>query len=96
MKNISFEWDEKKNKINIKKHNVSFDEAKSVFYDENSLLINDPDHSFDEDRFVLVGLSYKLRVLIVCHCYRENDKIIRIISSRKATKKEIKFYFEGI
>jgi uncharacterized DUF497 family protein len=85
-------WDEKKNRDNIKKHNVSFEEAETVFYDPNGKLIDDPDHSDDEDRFVILGLSKMLRLLVVCHCYRENDETIRIITARKATKKETKHY----
>ena len=69
---IIFDWDENKNKTNIAKHGVDFNEASTVFYDENALIIDDPDHSEDEDRFILIGLSYKTRVLIVCHCYRNN------------------------
>ena len=85
-------WDENKNQENIKKHKVSFDEAQTVFYDPNGKLIADPDHSDKEDRFIILGLSKRLHLLVVCHCYRENDEIVRIISARKATKKENKFY----
>ncbi|GBU28050.1 hypothetical protein R84B8_01608 [Treponema sp. R8-4-B8] len=85
-------WDEKKNRNNIMKHKVSFEEAETVFYDPNGKLINDPDHSKDEDRFIFLGLSKMLRLLVVCHCYRENDETIRIITARKATKKEVKYY----
>ena len=70
----------------------SFEEAKSVFYDEDARLINDPDHSEEEDRFILLGLSISLRLLVVCHCYRENESVIRIISARKATKSEARNY----
>ena len=87
-----FEWDERKAAANLKKHGVSFDEAKSAFYDERARLIDDPDHSEGEDRFVLLGLSSALRVLVVCHCYRTDDGVIRIISARKATTGEIKCY----
>ncbi len=79
MKRIDFEWDEKKNKSNIQKHKISFTEAKTAFYDPNSLMIHDPDHSDEEERFILLGMSHNLNLLIVCHCYRENEKIIRII-----------------
>jgi len=90
---ISFEWDEKKSKTNFKKHKVSFDEAQTAFFDSNARIIFNPDHSKDEDRFVLLGLSSVLRLLVVCHCCRENDgKIIRIISARKANKHEQKQY----
>ncbi len=94
MKNILFSWDDNKALKNLTKHNISFEEAKTVFGDENARLIYDPDHSEDEERFLLLGLSYKLRVLTVVHCYRENDNLIRIISARKATKKEAKQYKE--
>jgi uncharacterized protein len=90
---ISFAWDSKKNVANEKKHGISFDEAKTVFYDEASIRYFDPDHSGDEDRFIMVGLSQKLRILIVCHCFRENDSIIRIISARKASKGEEDAYW---
>lgn len=93
---IIFEWDENKNNINKKKHKISFEEAKSVFYDTNALLINDPEHSSDEDRFILLGLSKNLNLLVVCHCYRCSETVIRIISARKATKNETKQYNEGV
>jgi len=85
-------WDEKKNQTNIKSHNVSFQEAETVFYDPNAKIIHDPDHSIEEDRFIILGLSKLLKLLVVCHCYRENDELIRIISARKATKEEGKNY----
>jgi uncharacterized DUF497 family protein len=89
---LNFTWDEGKNKKNITSHKISFEEAKTVFYDPNAKVIFDPDHSEKEDRFVILGLSKFLNVLVVCHCYRENDEIIRIISARKATTKEQKQY----
>ena len=92
MNDIRFEWNENKNTANQKKHKVSFEEAKSVFYDENARLISDPDHSEKEDRFILLGLSHRLRMLVVVHTYRKNDEIIRIISAREATKRERRFY----
>jgi hypothetical protein len=92
MKEIEFEWDEDKNEINKSKHNISFEEAQSVFYDEEALLIADPEHSQDEERFIILGFSNKANLLIVCHCYREKDLVIRIISARKATKTETKVY----
>ncbi len=92
MKHIQFEWDENKNKLNIKKHKVSFDEAITVFYDPAALIIHDPDHSEDEERFLIMGLSQTLKVLVVCHCYRENEEVIRIISARKADKDETRKY----
>ena len=88
MDDLHFIWDEKKNRINQKKHGISFDEAKTVFFDENAIEFSDPDHSKEEDRFILLGFSFKLRMLVVCYCYRENDTVIRIISARKATNKE--------
>ena len=87
-------WDENKNQANKTKHKVSFEEAETVFYDPNAKLIDDPDHSNEEDRFIILGLSKMLNLLVVCHCYRENDNIIRIITARKATKQETKFYGE--
>lgn len=87
----SFEWDEDKNTINQNKHGVSFEEAKTVFYDEDAWLEYDEGHSVDEDRFRLLGSSLYGNVLLVVHCIRDND-VIRIISSRKATKTETKNY----
>ena len=92
MEDIRFAWDENKNSINKIKHRISFEEATSVFYDENALIISDPDHSEEEERFIILGLSARANLLIVCHCYREADSAIRIISARKATKKEEKAY----
>ena len=92
MNGIHFEWDENKNAINRRKHSVSFEEAETVFYDENALLIPDPDHSQDEERFILLGFSFRVRLLIVCHCYRGADNVIRIISARKATLQEARQY----
>lgn len=89
---ITFEWDEKKNEINKKKHKISFEEAKTVFYDEEALLIEDPEHSSEEERFIILGLSKKANLLVVCHCYRASETVIRIISARKATKTEEKQY----
>ncbi len=92
MSTLHFEWDDRKAAANAKKHGVSFEEAKSVFVDECARLINDPDHSEDEDRFVLLGVSSVLRMLLVCHCYRSKSNVIRIISARKATSKEARSY----
>lgn len=92
-KPLTFEWDDGKAKANLKKHRISFEEARSVFYDTYARLIPDPDHSEDEDRFVLLGMSESLRMLVVCHCYRENDSI-RLISARKATRHEQQLYEE--
>lgn len=91
---IKFDWDERKNESNIKKHGISFSEASTVFYDDDALIISDEEHSDNEERFVLIGFSYKYNLLVVCHCYRENDSIIRIISARKATKTEKSHYFK--
>jgi len=96
MKYITFEWDENKNKSNQRKHGISFSEAKTVFFDDNARLIYEPDHSITEERYILLGLSSSLRLLIVIHTYRKNDEIIRIISARKATKSEIKQYKEKL
>jgi len=91
---IHFEWDEAKNLVNQKKHHVSFEEAQAVFADERALLIHDSDHSDKEDRFVLLGMSAKIKILAVCHCYRKSDEVIRIISARKATRNEQRTYWE--
>lgn len=95
MESIKFEWDNNKNEINKKKHKISFEEARTVFYDPEALVINDPEHSDQEDRFIILGLSKKTNLLVVCHCYRESDSIIRIISARKATATETKYYFQS-
>lgn len=87
-----FEWDENKNAINKRKHGVSFEEAKTVFYDTEALVIADPEHSEEEDRFIILGLSNKVNLLVVCHCYRASNTVIRIISARKATKTEQSYY----
>ena len=92
MNEIQFEWDEHKNAVNQRKHSVSFEEAETVFCDENGLLIADPDHSQDEERFILKGFSFQARLLIVCHCCRGTGNVIRIISARKATLRESRQY----
>ena len=89
---MEFVWDNNKAAINLQKHGVSFQEASSVFDDYDALCIFDPDHSEEEDRFIMLGMSAAARVLVVCHCYRENDEQIRIISARKATKNETATY----
>jgi len=94
MKPPKIEWDAGKNAENKRKHGVSFEEASTVFADEHALLLADPDHSTEEDRFILVGFSTSLQILVVCHCYRRRDQIIRIISARKATKSERAVYSE--
>jgi len=93
MTDIQFEWDEDKSRENKRKHKVSFEEAQTVFLDENAIRFFDPDHSQDEDRFIMLGMSFTLRVLVVCHCYREDDSVIRIISARKADKREQSDYW---
>lgn len=90
---LRFEWDPAKNEINQANHGVSFEEACLVFFDDYALLIDDPDHSDEEDRFILLGRS-ALGVLVVCHCYR--DDAIRIISARKANARERRQYLEGL
>ena len=89
---IRFEWDENKNAINKKKHKISFEEAQTVFYDPDALIIDDPEHSQEEERFIILGVSANANLLVVCHCYRESDTVIRIISARKATKSEANKY----
>jgi uncharacterized DUF497 family protein len=89
---IHFVWDEVKNRQNVAKHGVSFNEARTAFFDDNARVAHDPDHSKSEDRFVLLGMSLKLRLLLVCHCYRESEEQIRIISARKATATEARQY----
>ena len=93
MKQLEFQWDPKKNRKNIRKHGVSFEEAKTVFYDEYALQFFDPDHSDDEDRFLLLGISFKLRTIIACHCFREEETVVRIISAKKADKGETQDYW---
>ena len=93
METIYFEWDENKNSINKQKHKISFEEASTVFYDENALLIDDPEHSETEERFIILGNSFSANLLVVCHCYRESETVIRIISARKATKNETEQYY---
>jgi uncharacterized DUF497 family protein len=89
---IRFEWDSTKYTANVGKHGVSFDEAQSVFYDEFAVQFFDEEHSGDEERFLLLGMSTGARLLLVCHCERDAGNIIRIISARKATKRESTFY----
>lgn len=89
---MSFEWDERKNRLNVRKHGVSFEEAQTVFLDPRARRFFDPDHSDDEERFIMLGQSYKWRALVVCHCFRAADTVIRIISARKANRSEKKTY----
>ena len=93
MADLRFEWDDGKNTRNRREHGVSFEEAKTVFYDEHALLISDPDHSEHEDRFILLGLSGTLRTLLVSHCYGQRGDVIRIISARRADPQERKQYY---
>ena len=95
MEDIKFSWDARKAKQNLRKHRVSFEEASTVFFDENAVEFFDPDHSKKEDRFLMLGLSWRLRVLVVCYCFRKKGWKIRIISARKATKKEERAYLRG-
>ena len=95
MKSLKFEWDKSKESTNIKKHGISFDEARTAFYDENAMQFYDPDHSSEEDRFILLGMSHKLNTLVVCHCFREEETRVRIISARKADKDEAKVYWSS-
>jgi uncharacterized DUF497 family protein len=85
---LQFEWDDRKDAENRRKHGISFAEAQSVFFDEQALLITDPDHSAEEERFILLGLSSALRTLVVCHCYRQDGEVIRLISARRADRQE--------
>jgi len=87
-----FSWNETKNQLNRKKYGVSFEEAKTVFADDYARLISDPDHSYDEDRYILIGVSRLVRLLVVCHCYRGSNNEIRVITARQADKFEAKQY----
>jgi uncharacterized DUF497 family protein len=92
---IKFEWDTQKAKSNLRKHGVSFEEAQSVFYDDNAIQFFDSENSESEDRFLMLGRSHQSRILLVCHCERDQGEVIRIISARKATAKERKHYKGG-
>ena len=92
---IRFEWDENKNVSNQKKHDVAFEDAKTVFYDDYAILFDDPEHSAEEERFLIIGLAESNGICIVSHCYRESDNIIRLISARRATKAEKATYQES-
>ncbi len=89
---LRFEWDDRKNAQNRRKHGVSFEEAETVFFDEHALLMVDPDHSEHEERFILLGLSSALRTLVVCHCYRREGDVVRLISARRADRQEREQY----
>jgi uncharacterized DUF497 family protein len=93
MKQLVFEWDKRKENVNIKKHGISFEEARTTFYDENAVQFFDPDHSDEEGRFILLGVSHRLNTLVVCHCFREEETMVRIISARKADKDEANVYW---
>ncbi|MCI9436648.1 MAG: BrnT family toxin [Lachnospiraceae bacterium] len=95
MQEIRFIWDENKNELNKKKHGISFEEAKDVFGDENAILFDDPDHSYEEERFLIIGMTGGKGICIVSHCYKDEDSTIRIISAREATKSEKKTYQKG-
>lgn len=89
---LSFEWDKEKEKKNLIKHKIDFNEASTAFLDEDGLMIFDPDHSREEERYLLLGISNKGNILIISHCYRNSEEVIRIISARKANKREIETY----
>ena len=91
-----FDWDQNKNRINLEEHGITVEEASTVFFDDRAILFDDPEHSIDEYRFLLLGMSETAKVCIVCHCYRESDTVIRIISARQATRKEEQRYVRGI
>ena len=93
MKKLKFEWDNNKDRVNTSKHGVTFDEAQTAFYDEYAIQFFDPEHSDSEDRFLLLGTSFKLKMLVVCHCFRDEETVVRIISARKADKDETKVYW---
>ena len=96
MEELKFEWDRNKNEINKKKHGLSFETAREVFYDEFAILFDDPDHSIEEDRFLIIGSIKAEQICIVSHCYRDSENRIRIISARRATKSEQQVYLDGI
>lgn len=93
MSEIRFEWDADKDKANLRKHGISFEEARTVFFDEHAVQFFDPDHSAQEDRFILLGMSFKLRAIVVCHCFRESETVIRLFSARRADKGEERDYW---
>ena len=88
MNELRFEWDEPKSRTNVRKHGISFEEARTAFHDEHAVQFYDPDHSEEEDRFILLGLSFRLRALVVCHAFRESETVVRIISARRANQAE--------
>jgi uncharacterized DUF497 family protein len=96
MPEVRFDWDPRKAAANLRKHRVSFEEAQTAFLDEEALVIDDPDHSEAEDRFILLGVSGGLRILFVCHCVRESGSLIRIVSARRADRYEQEQYRERL
>jgi len=96
MSDEMFEWDENKNKSNFQKHGISFNEAQTVFSDDLAIYLADDEHSEIEERFIVIGESARTRLLVVCHCYRESETVIRLISARKAEKPEIELYYGGL
>jgi hypothetical protein len=94
MKSLQFEWDSTKALSNVKKHGITFEEARTVFDDDFARLLHDPDHSQEEERFILLGMSYTLKILTVVHCYKDQDGVIRIISARESTRNEARQYKE--
>jgi uncharacterized DUF497 family protein len=92
---LTFEWDANKEKTNIKKHGVSFVDAKTAFHDEYAMQFYDPDHSDDEDRFILLGTNHQLKTLVICHCFRQTETVIRIISARHADASEQAAYWSN-
>ena len=93
MHGIRFEWDAAKEKANVRKHSISFEEARTAFFDEQAVQFFDADHSDEEDRFILLGMSFKLRVIVVCHCFREGETVIRLVSARRADTGEERDYW---
>lgn len=93
MEVLRFAWDERKNRQNKRKHGISFEEAQTVFLDENAQRFFDPDHSEEADRFIMLGMSVQQRVLVVCHCFRESESVVRIISARRADRRESQSYW---
>ena len=96
MAGYKFSWDTAKNQANIKKHGIDFNDAQTAFYDENAMILADEEHSEDEERFILIGIDFNARLLNVCHCYRNGDSVVRIISARKANKQEIRIYGDNL
>ena len=85
---LRFEWDRRKADVNARKHGVTFEQAQTAFFDEHGLIISDPEHSAAEERFILLGATTASKLVVVCHCYRDDEDVIRLISARKATRAE--------